>query len=97
MMTRLAAIVLVVAFAALQPASAQVMDLSTVKCDDFLKSGQDSIGQIMMWLEGYYTAQDDPPVVDFNKMKAHGAKLGEYCGKNPTIGLITAAEEIYGK
>jgi acid stress chaperone HdeB len=36
-------------------------------------------------------------VVDFNKMKENAIKLGEYCAKNPTIGLGTAAEELFDK
>jgi hypothetical protein len=27
-------------------------------------------------------------------MKTDGGKLGEYCGKNPSHGLITAADDI---
>ena len=48
----------------------------------------------MVWLDGYFTSEDDPAVVDFNKMKEKGARLGEYCAKNPTHGLLTAAEEV---
>jgi acid stress chaperone HdeB len=79
------------------PARAQVVDLSTITCKDFLASGKDNIGSIMMWLDGYYTDDDGPAVVNFDKMKEKGAKLGEYCAKNPTIGLITAAEQFLGK
>ena len=93
-----------VAFAALvavtllpAPAAPQVVDLSTIKCKDFLDSGKETIGYIMMWLDGYFTGEDDPAVVDFDKMKHQGEKLGEYCAKNPTHGLLTAAEEVMGK
>ena len=79
------------------PAAAQVVDLSTIKCKDFLDSNKETIGYIMMWLDGYFTGEDDPAVVDFDKMKQHGEKLGEYCAKNPTHGLLTAAEEVMGK
>jgi acid stress chaperone HdeB len=44
-------------------------------------------------MAGYYSDQDAPPVVDFDKMKEDAAKLAGYCAKNPTVGLITAAEE----
>ena len=49
-----------------------------------------------MWLEGYYADQDADPVIDFDAMGENAKKLGEFCGKNPTIGVITAAEKIYG-
>ncbi len=79
------------------PASAQVVDLSVITCKEFLDSGKESIGYIMMWLDGYYTGEDDPPVVDFDKMKQRGEKLGEHCAKNPSQGLLTAADEVMAK
>lgn len=93
-----------VAFAALiamtllpTPAAPQVVDLSTIRCKEFLDSGKETIAYVMMWLDGYFTGEDDPAVVDFDQMKQKGAKLGEYCAKNPTHGLLTAAEEVMGK
>ena len=93
-----------VAFAALvavtllpAPATPQVVDLSTIKCKEFLDSSKETIGYIMMWLDGYFTGEDDPAVVDFDKMKRKGTQLGEYCAKNPTHGLLTAAEDVMGQ
>ena len=79
------------------PAGAQVVDLSTIKCKEFLESSKETIGYIMMWLDGYFTGEDDPAVVDFEKMKRKGMQLGEYCAKNPTHGLLTAAEDVMGQ
>ena len=76
------------------PVKAQQLDLATVTCKDFVTSDRDTIGLILMWLEGFYADQDAKPIVDFDKMKANGGKLGEYCGKNPTHSLITAADEV---
>lgn len=77
------------------PASAQKIDLSTIKCKEFLASGKDTIAQVLMWMTGFYADQDASPVIDFGVMEQRGAKLGEYCGKNPDDGLITAAEEVF--
>jgi acid stress chaperone HdeB len=75
-------------------AQAETMDLSTIKCGDFVKGDKEQIGYIAMWLHGYYTGKnDDSPVIDFDKFVKDAGKLGEFCGKNPTIGLITAAEK----
>ena len=38
---------------------------------------------MLMWLDGYYSEDDAPPIVDFDKMGENSKKLGEYCGKNP--------------
>jgi len=40
------------------PAAAQVVDLSTIKCKEFLDSSKETISYIMMWLDGYFTGED---------------------------------------
>ena len=77
------------------PAQAQKLDLSTITCKEFLASGQENIGFILMWMDAYFRDEDSPAVIDFDKMKTIGGKLGEACAKNPTMGLITIAEPIY--
>ncbi len=79
------------------PAAPQVVDLSTIRCKEFLGSGKETIAYTMMWLDGYFTGEDDPAVIDFKQMKQQGEKLGEYCAKNPTHGLLNAAEAVMGK
>jgi acid stress chaperone HdeB len=80
-----------------QTASAQVLDLGTVKCKDWQASGRANIGLTLAWLDGYYQDEKAPSVIDLDKLKSNGAKLGEYCTKNPDIGLGTAAEELFGQ
>ena len=62
------------------PVKAQQLDLATVTCKDFVTSDKETIGLILMWLEGFYADQDAKPIVDFDKMKENGGRLGEYCG-----------------
>ena len=79
------------------PVRAEQLDLSTIKCKEFVSSSKDNIGLILMWMEGFYTEQDAKPIVDFDKMQSDGQKLGEYCGKNPDHSLITAAKDVMDK
>ena len=81
-------------FSAAPPASAQKLDLSTVKCKDFIGSGAENIAFIMMWMQGYYSDQEAAPIVDFDKMKEDIGKMVDYCKANADNGLITAAEEV---
>jgi acid stress chaperone HdeB len=78
---------------ALVPAHAQRLDVSTVKCKEFISSSAENIAFIMMWLQGYYSAEDASPIIDFDKMKKYGIKIAEHCAKNPEDSLITAADE----
>lgn len=77
-------------------AHAQKLDLSTIKCDEFLKAGNDNIAVVITWLDAYYKDPNAPPVIDFDKFKANSAKLGKFCGENPDMGLITAADQTLG-
>jgi acid stress chaperone HdeB len=76
------------------PAAAQKLDLSTVTCKQFLDSGERTMSMVLMWLTGFFTDEDDPPVVDFDKLKVDAEKLGDYCRKNPATNLMSAAEEV---
>ena len=48
-------------------------------------------------VDGYYKEDDDDPIVDFDKMADNAKKLSEYCGKNPSHNIITAAEKLIAK
>ena len=93
-MKKLSVLVLAAALYAPLPAQAQQLDLSTVKCSEFVSSDKATIGLILMWLEGFYSDSDASPIVDFDKMKRNGENLGKYCGENPTHSIITAADEV---
>jgi acid stress chaperone HdeB len=77
-------------------AYADKLDLSTIKCDDFVKASKDNIAVIITWLDGYYKDSDAPPVIDFDKFQKNSEKLGKYCGEHPDSGLITAADKTLG-
>lgn len=88
------AVVMAAALAVASPATAQVVDLSTITCKDFFEGSKDRVDFVVAWLLGYYTGEDDPPVLDFSKLKDKAAKLGTYCAANPSHGLVTAADKV---
>ena len=66
------------------PASAEVLDLSTIKCKDFFETlGKEQRDFAAVWMHGYYRDEDDPPIIDFDKMKSDFGKLGAYCVTRP--------------
>jgi acid stress chaperone HdeB len=85
------------ALLAAAPAQAQVVDMSTITCSDFSTRPTDQMANIMFWLEGYYTEEEDPTTIDFAKFKSTLEQILIYCGNNPTVGLLTAADEVMGK
>jgi acid stress chaperone HdeB len=96
-MKRAVAAALVTTFLGLGSASAQSLDLSKVSCKDFLESGKESISFIMTWLDAYYRDEDDDPIMDFDRMKANGEKLGAYCRENPATRLTVASDTLFDK
>jgi acid stress chaperone HdeB len=85
------------ALALASPASAEKWDLSTVNCQAFLNFDKDTTNILLAWLDAYYKNDDDPPIIDTDKYLANAKKLGDYCRTNPSMGLITAADELFGK
>jgi acid stress chaperone HdeB len=88
------AVFLGAAFMGAPQASAQEIDLSTITCKVFFEGNKDRIDFVVAWLLGYYTGEDDPPVLNFTVLKDKATKLGAYCAANPSHGLITAADEV---
>ncbi|HEY6921311.1 MAG TPA: HdeA/HdeB family chaperone [Methyloceanibacter sp.] len=46
------------------------IDMSKLTCKQFAAYDKDNMSIIMMWLEGYYTKEDEVAVIDFGKMAA---------------------------
>ena len=79
------------------PAHAQVVDLAATKCKEFLELKQDRVGFILMWLDGYYTDEEDAAVLEPDKLKSKAEKLATFCAQNPKLGLMMAAEGVMAK
>jgi len=77
--------------------SSDVLDLSTVKCEEWINGDKESIGYTLAWMDGYYMDEDAAPVINFDNMKNNAKKLASFCEQNPKLGLGTAAEQLFGK
>ena len=93
-MRRMLMLAAAVAISTAHPARAEQVDLSTITCKKFFEYNKENISLLLMWLYGYYSDEDADPIVDFDKMADNAKKLGEYCGKNPSHSIITAAERV---
>ncbi len=95
---KLASTVAIAVFAlGLTQASATEIDLSVIKCKDFLAESKEDIGYTLAWLDAYYKDEDAPAVIDTEKFTENAKKLGAYCAQHPDTGLITATDELFGK
>ncbi len=79
------------------PANATKLDLATMSCKQFLESGDDTIKLVLTWLDGWYKGDEDNALIDTDVFVENAKKFGTYCGKNPAVSIVTAADEILGK
>jgi acid stress chaperone HdeB len=95
-MRLISSIAFAIALMSVGSASAQIVDINTFTCNDFIGFKRDTALTIVMWLDAYYRDEDDPPIIDLDKMRQKAARLTVYCSQNPTHSLTTAAERIMG-
>jgi acid stress chaperone HdeB len=79
------------------PADAVVLDLSTMTCKQFVEGDPDEIKMVLTWMDGWYKGDSDEAVIDTDVFVANAKKFGAFCGANPTISIVNAAEKILGK
>ena len=79
------------------PAHAVVLDLSTMTCKQFLESGDDTIKMVLTWMDGWYKGDSDEAIIDTDVFVENAKQFGSFCGKNPNISIVNAAEKVLGK
>jgi acid stress chaperone HdeB len=79
------------------PAHAVVLDLSTMTCKQFIEGGPDEIKMVLTWMDGWYKGDSDEAIIDTDVFVENAKKFGSFCGKNPTISIVNAAEKVLGK
>ena len=72
------------------------LDVSELTCAQFVKYDDNNKGLIMMWLEGYYTEEDEPATIDFGKMASHLTKLLIACQADPSKKVLDLADDAMG-
>ena len=75
----------------------QTINLSMLKCKDFIELPKETIASLTVWLDGYYTDEEDAALFEPDKLKAKTEKLTAFCAQNPKIGVMAAAEGVMAK
>jgi acid stress chaperone HdeB len=96
-MKKLTATLFAAALLASSPGFAGKIDLSKMRCDEFLKSSKEDVGYTVAWLDAYYRGDDDPTIIDTDKFAGDTKKLADYCAAHPNIRLITATDKLFEK
>jgi len=69
------------------------IDVGELSCAQFTVYDNDNRGLIMMWIEGYYTEEDEPATIDFAAMASHITKLLIACEANPESKALDLADD----
>ena len=86
------AIVFLVA-SAYSPARAQVLlDMSLLKCKDYMEAAPDRQELIAAWMSGYFNASRNQPTVDLSRFATNRKNVEKYCKsrKNQNENLMNA-------
>ncbi len=81
-------------FLLVSPAVAEDLDFRKITCKEFISAPKDEIGTILTWLEGYYTKENDPPILYSDKVVKDAKNLSAYCNTNPGDDIIKAADKV---
>jgi acid stress chaperone HdeB len=52
---------------------------------------------VLTWMDGWYKGDSDEAIIDTDVFVENAKKFGTFCGRNPTLSIVTAAEKILGK
>ncbi len=91
-MKRLAATALL-AFAALVPAKAEMLDMSTITCTQLASMNESEGSWFLVWLDGYLAGQADSTELDIEQLGAQIDGIAEVCQQKPDLSVINAAKE----
>jgi len=72
----------------------QMIDLSAMTCGDFLKSDQAKSTLILAWFLGFYGEEEDPQVIDLDKLEQARTQFSNFCKQQPNFRMTVAAEGI---
>lgn len=74
--------------------SEQKIDLSAMTCSDFMQSDQAKSTLILAWFMGFYGEEEDPQVIDLDKLKQVRIQFTTFCKQQPNFRMTVAAEGI---
>jgi HdeA/HdeB family len=89
--------IVAVGLTAAHAVKAQKLDFSEMSCAAFLQSDKDTSKLVVTWFIGFYTAENDPQVLDLSTLNDFQTKFTAFCKQEPSFHLSTAAEGIFGR
>lgn len=73
---------------------AEDLDFSKVTCKEFISAPKDQIATVLTWLEGFYTKENDPPILYADKTMKDAKNLSAYCNAHGEDSIVKAADAV---
>ena len=71
-------------------------DLTSLNCKSVFEMEPTNTAIVLAWLQRHFLPRDAAPIIEMEKLRADGLKLGEYCAANPSKTVMEAAGELFG-
>lgn len=79
------------------PASAETIDISTLKCSDIADMKPEEAGMILAWIDGYLGGQADDTRLDIERFNGNADSAAKACAEEPDTGLLTVLKAADGE
>lgn len=89
----IAATLLALAALPAMPASAESLDIATLKCRDIADMKTEEVGMLLAWIDGYLGGQADDTRLDLDRFNANADAAAKTCEAEPDTGLLTALKD----
>jgi hypothetical protein len=81
--------------AALGPAKAQtIVEMTALKCGDYLESPPERREQFAAWMSGYFNAARNMPMVDLKRFATNKRLVEKYCRGHKNDNLMNVIRKI---
>jgi hypothetical protein len=71
-----------------------LIEMSKLKCKDYLGAPVDRREWFAAWMSGYYNAERNMPVVDFGTFTSNKKKVEKYCRGRKDENLMNAIRKV---
>lgn len=97
-MNRLVAgLILAVVGLSAAPASAETVDIATLKCSDLADMKPEEGAMILAWIDGYLGGQADDTRLDIDRFNDNADAAAKACADEPDTGILTLLKAADGE
>jgi hypothetical protein len=77
------------------PSAAQIrLDINKITCGSWLGYAAENRDFVRFWMSGYYTANANSNILNYDRMQTNSAKVAAYCKKHKSEPLPKAINKI---